>query len=228
MKKNIFLLLLMTFFVLPMSVSALPSEYSSYETMNLDEALTQENIDHDFSNYKETDDQITIYLFRGNGCGYCGNFLTFLNSIVDDYGKYFKVVSFEVWYDQNNRELMSEVASALNTSATGVPFIIIGKNVFPGYSDEYAEQVKQAIVEEYESSERFDIFEDMAKLAKESKKDEEKSDNNTVAIVLFNLLFVVVATLIVIVVITNKQNEILDAIDELEEKLNVNLANKEK
>lgn len=227
MKKNIFLLLLMILFVLPMTVSALPSEYSSYKTMNLDEALTQEKIEHDFSDYKETDDQITIYLFRGNGCGYCRNFLTFLNSIIDDYGQYFKVVSFEVWYDKNNVNLMSDVASALNTTASGVPFIIIGKNVFPGYNDDYSEQIKQAIVDEYKSSERYDIFEDMLKIANEDKNKEEKKDSNsTLVIILFNLLFVVVATLVIIGVTTSKQNEILDALDELEEKLTVNSSNK--
>lgn len=226
MKKNIFLLLLMALFVLPMTVSALPSEYSSYKTMNLDEALTQEKIEHDFSDYKETDDQITIYLFRGNGCGYCRNFLTFLNSIIDDYGQYFKVVSFEVWYDQNNVNLMSDVASALNTTASGVPFIIIGKNVFPGYNDDYSEQIKQAIVDEYKSSERYDIFEDMLKIANNDKDEEEKKDSNsTLVIILFNLLFVVVATLVIIGVTTSKQNEILDALDELEEKITANSIN---
>ena len=45
--------------------------------------------------YKENDKQAVIYMFRGQGCGYCRAFLSFLASIVDDYGEYFKLVSFD-------------------------------------------------------------------------------------------------------------------------------------
>jgi len=65
--KKILILLLMVLIVLPTTAFA---EEKTYTTLNLDEALTEEEIDHDFSNYKETDDQVTIYLFRGRGCGY--------------------------------------------------------------------------------------------------------------------------------------------------------------
>ena len=148
MKKIFWSLLLSIIFLLPFKVMALPEEFSSYKTMNLDEALTQEKISHDFSKYKETDDQVVIYLFRGNGCGFCRNFLTFLNSIIGEYGKYFKVVSFEVWYDQDNVNLMNDVASVLNTTVDGVPFIVIGNTVIPGYNKDYDNQIKQAIEKE--------------------------------------------------------------------------------
>ena len=69
-------------------------DLANYETMNFKETLESENMTLSDANYTETDDQITIYLFRGNGCGYCRSFLTFLNGITKEYGKYFKVVSF--------------------------------------------------------------------------------------------------------------------------------------
>lgn len=89
----------MCLITLPSIVSA---SSNSYNTLNLEEALKQEGIESKLENYKETDKQITIYLFRGNGCTYCRNFLSFLNDIAEEYGSYFKVVSYETWYDQAN------------------------------------------------------------------------------------------------------------------------------
>ena len=123
MKKKIIGLLLLLSLIMPFSTLAATKKYN---TLNLEKALEQEEIEHDLSNYKEDDKQAVIYLFRGKGCGYCRNFLTFLNSIVDEYGKYFKVVSYEVWYDQDNGTLMQEVSDFLGANATGVPFIVIG------------------------------------------------------------------------------------------------------
>ena len=77
MKKiaKILLVVLMVLIIFPASIKA---DEKSYKTLNLDEALTEEEIEHDFSNYSENDDQAIIYLFRGKGCGYCKKFLTFL------------------------------------------------------------------------------------------------------------------------------------------------------
>ena len=122
MKKVFLAILISVLCFIPFSVNA---EEKEYKTLNLDEALKEEAIDHDFSNYKETDDQAIIYLFRGKGCAYCKKFLTYLNSIVDDYGKYFKVVSYEVWYDNDNAELMEKVGNLLGQKAEGVPYIVI-------------------------------------------------------------------------------------------------------
>ena len=142
MKKVFLAILISVLCFIPFSVNA---EEKEYKTLNLDEALKEEEIDHDFSNYKETDDQAIIYLFRGKGCAYCKKFLTYLNSIVDDYGKYFKVVSYEVWYDNDNAELMEKVGNLLGQKAEGVPYIVIGDKVFAGYAESYNDEIKEAI-----------------------------------------------------------------------------------
>ena len=138
MKKVFLAILISVLCFIPFSVNA---EEKEYKTLNLDEALKEEEIDHDFSNYKETDDQAIIYLFRGKGCAYCKKFLTYLNSIVDDYGKYFKVVSYEVWYDNDNAELMEKVCNLLGQKAEGVPYIVIGDKVFAGYAESYNDEI---------------------------------------------------------------------------------------
>lgn len=216
MKKNMFLIALIALFIIPFKVWALPSEYASYTTMNLDQALTQEEVEHDLSNYKETDDQVTIYLFRGYGCPHCQEFLEFLNSIVEEHGSKFKLVSFEVYYDQNNGNLMEEVGTFLNKSADGIPFIIIGNQTFAGYGSTMSDQIISAIDAEYNKKERYDVFEEMAKA---SKKKENTGTVNTPLIIACNLIFVALGAVVVIAGINAKHNEVLDAIDELEEKL---------
>lgn len=222
MKK--ILAMLIVVMMLPMFVFAEAQEYS---TLNLDEALTQENIEHNFSNYKETNDQVIIYLFRGNGCGYCRNFLNFLNSIVGDYGQYFRVVSFEVWNDSENAALMQDVANFTNTTADGVPYIVIGEQVFPGFNNSFEDAVKEAIMTEYNKGkkDRYDVFVEMEKAQKEEAK---KGKVNYFLIISCNLLFVFSATAVILAFINSKHNELLDEIDELKEKLNNETVTSEK
>ena len=113
------LLIIIGVIVLPFTVNAKSSTYlgKEYNTLDFKEALADEGIELKNKDYAESDDQITIYLFRGKGCSYCKAFLTFLSSISDEYGKYFKLVSFEVWNDEENSELMTVVSKAMGEVA---------------------------------------------------------------------------------------------------------------
>lgn len=182
MKKLFIILALLGVLILPKNVLA-----ASYVTNNLDEVLTQEEIEHDFSNYEETDDQITIYLFRGNGCTYCKKFLTFINSIIDEYGQYFKVVAYETWSNPSNKALMNKVGAKLGTTVTGVPFIVIGNQYFPGYMDDYAEPIKKAIVDLYESKDRYDVMEELG-----SSEDEESGKKTYVLVILVVVVIIAI------------------------------------
>ena len=216
MKKigKILIVLIMVLFVLPTTAFA---EEKKYNTLNLEQALTEEEIEHDFSNYKENDNQVTIYLFRGRGCGYCKKFLTFLNSIVDDYGKYFKVVSYEVWNDSANAELMSEVSKSLNQPAEGVPYIIIGDKVFAGYAESYDDDIKSTIKELYKTkkSDRYDVMKEY----KNASKDEEKDNDGTfVGIIVFTIIMCVVSSLVVFLYDRSKRVALEERIEALETK----------
>lgn len=199
---------------------------TSYEKMNLDEALTQEKIEHDFKNYKETDDQITIYLFRGYGCGYCRNFLTFLNSIVGEYGKYFKVVSYETWYNQDNYNLMVEVSSFLGQPAQGVPYVIIGNQIFPGYASSYDDKIKEAIKNLYDTKkeDRYDVMKEYEKSKKDSKKDDSTSDGSSLDInpwivIGINCAIVLAATISIIYVVNGQNKTLYKKLDNVQKEL---------
>ena len=207
--KRLFVLLFALVLVVPFGVFALDEEdsksvvssavdnslYSNYNALGLKEALAEEGIEEAYKDYSENNNQAIIYLFRGKGCSHCREFLEFLNSITEEYGEYFRVVTFEVWNDTNNKELMDEVAEFLGKEAGGVPFIVIGDKTFAGYASNYDDQIKDAIMDLYNTkpSERYDVI---------AKKDEKKDHSVVVGVVTVLIVGGIIAT----AVITRKNN----------------------
>ena len=239
MKKNYLLLLVAALLlVIPFTVSAGTKKVldKEYTTMSFKEALEQEEIAVP-KGLTENDDQAIVYLFRGHGCGYCKAFLTFMSNIYAEYGKYFKVVSFEVWENEDNWYLMNQIAVLKDQKpAEGVPYILIGDKVFAGYADVYDDEIKDAIKSLYNTkkSDRYDIFnvaekeglisiEDM--IAQYGQNNEEETttsksgDCNELLIILCTLGFVAVGTAAVIVFNNIKFNKIQKAIEESNSKI---------
>lgn len=160
MKKILGVVVILMFMSFPLLVHAV-----TYETQNFEQVLTTEGIEHDLSNYKENDDKISIYIFRGHGCAYCKSFLSFLYSIVPEYGDYFNLISYEVWENEENAALFQQVSTFLNQPSDGVPYIIIGDQVFKGYTSSYDERIKNAIKNLYDTKKRkrYDVFKEMNK-----------------------------------------------------------------
>ena len=184
--KKLFTVLLIMVMVMPTFVFAKTNKYiEKYKTMNLKETLKDEGITLENKSYKENDKQVTIYLFRGKGCPHCEDFLNFLNSISTDYGKYFKLVSFEVWYDKTNSELLNNIGDFLGKDIAGVPFIIIGDKTYAGYAETYDEEIKDAIKTLYKQDvkKRYDVFKEM------DKKENGGSNKNIIWNFTFDLLF---------------------------------------
>ncbi len=197
MKKKIAIIVLMLLSVI-IPVKAFAKE--QYKTLNLEETLAEEGIEKKFTDYKETDDQVIIYLFRGKGCAYCRKFLEFLNGITDEYGKYFKLVSFESWYNEENSNLLGEISTFMGEQASGVPYIIIGDKVFGGYTESYDESIKTAIKTLYDSKDRYDVFEEY----EYSKKWDKILNPSNFTVIIWTICLVAVST--VVIVLTNRAN----------------------
>ena len=214
MKKKL-LLLLLVIALLPTRVFAMSSFVEEYETKNLKETLEAEGMTLENTDYKETDDQAIIYMFRGNGCGFCRAFLEFLNSISKEYGKYFKLVSFEVWSNSKNAELMEKVPLVTNKAAGGVPYIIIGDKVFGGYTSSYDEDIKAAIKAQYDDS-SYDVFDEL------DKRLNGNTDNggSSFVTIFWNAFFVIAGTVAIIVVNNKNTQKVLDAVGKKETKEN--------
>lgn len=150
---------------------------------------------------------INIYLFYGDGCPHCADLETFFESIEKEYGIYYNIVDYEVWYNKENSKLMEEIADKMGDSVSGVPYLIIGHKTWNGYENDKAlnKEITDAIMEEFNATERYDVFKDT----------EEK--NNTGAIILV-ICIVAAGTALLWLSRKSTVNEYEPAVEEADEE----------
>lgn len=147
---------------------------------------------------------VKVYVFRGETCGYCKAALEWFQSIEEEYGDYFDIVDYEVWYNEENKSLMEEVATHMGDTASGVPYIIVGDYTYPnGFAADtvvdndtqktMGDQMIDQILEVYESNNRYDVMSEL-----KNKPDY----SNVVGIV----SGVIIIGLVAVAVISRKQN----------------------
>ena len=136
-------------------------------------------------------DKITLYFFHGDGCPHCADEDEYLKTLKDKYPK-LKIVKYEVWYNDENSELLEKVKEALEISSNGVPTNVIGDTVIMGFGDTTGSKLERAI-DYYTENEYDDVVKKIKNgtyKKKEGKsdfeKEEEKSDEDlTVNVPLF-------------------------------------------
>ena len=209
--KGLILLFLILVLGFPMRVFAEKINIEDYKTLDIKGALEEEGITPKLDNYSENDKQITIYLFRGKGCQFCRKFLNYVNdTLISKYGSMFKIVSFEVYNDADNSALMDTVGDFFgdNDSNFGIPYIIIGDKTFVGYAEDMNTSIESAITSLYNSSDRYDVFEEIAK-----GKETTDTKSNTTAIVLWNLVITAAGVIAVIIHNNHCRDQILEYLD---------------
>ena len=107
--------------------------------------------------YDLNKEKVILYLFWGDGCPHCQEAEEWLSEISPTYGKYFDVVDYEVWYHDDNLQLMKDVGNYLGKDVKGVPFIVIGDTSYDGFANVYKDRILNTIFEEYEKIDRVDI-----------------------------------------------------------------------
>ena len=144
----------------------------------------------------KADKKVNVYLFRGEGCPHCEEAIEWFNNTLskdEEYSKYYKFIDYEVWYDQDNSELMDKVAKELGTEASGVPFIVIGDKYFSGFSASASpDQIKNAIKAAYDNKDYVDIV-DSVKNNKSINKDEDNNQLLPIIIVSAAAIVIVIA-----------------------------------
>ena len=155
MKKLKYLLVLLVALLLPITVFAEGEEVTS-----------------------EDSKEVKVYFFRGEGCSHCAEAEAWFQSIEEEYGSYFEIVDYEVWNNQENAELMQRVAKARGEEANGVPYIIIGKQSWNGFTESYTSEMIARIESEFEKdiADRYDIMKLLPSIEKEKDKDTTGSD----------------------------------------------------
>lgn len=148
-------------------------------------------------------EKVNVYIFRGEGCPHCEEALEFFDTLSTDeeYKDLYKLVTYEVWYDETNSKLMSDVADALGDEVSGVPYIVIGTKTFAGYAASYDDRIKEAIKTAYEDEE----YKDVVKQVKSGKYTPEKYKFPIVPVAI--VAGVVVLAVIGMVIFTSEKDE---------------------
>ena len=141
-------------------------------------------------------EKINVYIFKGDGCGYCANALSFFEGLNDEYKSYFNLVEKEVWYDEDNSELMEDVSAYFGENVTGVPYIVIGEKSFQGYTAEFDSDIKVAIKAGYENEDG--SYKDVIETVLKEPTVKKDKDNSAVTIIIILAVFAGIGFLIYI------------------------------
>lgn len=167
MKKNIifmFVVLLVSVIVIPTSTYAEGLNLTGTTSETLSEAFDAEAITgYDLSNYSESGDKVSIYVFRKDGCINCKNFLTYIKDVLlPQYGDKIKVVSYELSSNQSNFNLLNKVATFFNQNQTtyATPYVVVGSKTFSGaiyHNNSMRDEIEATI----QSHDTFDVINEM-------------------------------------------------------------------
>lgn len=132
---------------------------NSNDENNIDNESTEKQsntVDVNLDNITKEEGKVNIYFFWGDGCPHCESEFAFFDSIESEYGDYYNLYTFETWQNEENAELLKTFSDAMEVESRGVPYTIIGEEVFTGFSESMESEFINAIVEEKDKS--FDVY----------------------------------------------------------------------
>ena len=172
-------------------------------TETLKEACDAEELTCDFEEKEPSEDLPNVYIFRGNGCGYCERLLTFLGTIAQEYQDKVNFVVYEVADNSDNWDFYEKVGAKFGDEVSGYPYMVIGTKVFNGYASSDDEEIIETI-EEYAAEENpYDVVAEV----ESGNLDEVKieTENNATAVVLVFIFGVVIVLIVFAGYIINKK-----------------------
>ena len=161
-------------------------------TETLKEACDAEELTCDFEEKEPSEDLPNIYIFRGNGCGYCERLLTFLGTIAEEYQDKVNFVVYEVADNTDNWDLYEKVGAKFGDQVSGYPYMVIGTKVFNGYASSDDEEIIETI-EEYAAEENpYDVVAEVESGNLDEVKTEEESSSGIVLAFIFGVVIVLI------------------------------------
>lgn len=134
-------------------------------------------------------EKVNIYLFYGEGCPHCEALMEYLDGLDDETKAKFKLVKNEVWSNEENSNLMERVAEKIgDDEVSGVPYFVIGKKSFSGYSESLNEDILAAI--DKASKSNYDVMDNLNTKA-------SNSSNNTLVYISIAIIVIGIAGLLV-------------------------------
>lgn len=86
---------------------------------------------------------VNIYLFYGEECPHCEEEQKYLNEIEQYYD--INIVKYEVWHNEENAKLLTEVKNKLNVNNQYVPFTVIDNLGLTGFNSNTKVQIENRI-----------------------------------------------------------------------------------
>jgi len=87
---------------------------------------------------------VALYLFWGDGCPHCAAEKEFLPDLVNRYPN-LEVRQYEIWYQEQNRELAFRMAESFGFEPSAVPITFIGERYWVGFSDQIAAEFEAEV-----------------------------------------------------------------------------------
>jgi glutaredoxin len=87
---------------------------------------------------------VPVYFFWGDGCPYCEIQKQYLPVLAARFPQA-EIQSYEVWNDADNRQLLFDVAAALNFEPRGVPVTVIGNQHWVGFAEPMIPEMEAAL-----------------------------------------------------------------------------------
>ncbi len=89
-------------------------------------------------------ENVYLVYFYGQGCPHCGGLQSFLNKIQENYPS-LKIESYEIYFDNENRQLFEDLSEAFGTEIQGVPTTFINGKVLVGFSSSLGKSIEDEI-----------------------------------------------------------------------------------
>lgn len=121
-----------------------------------DAEITEESNTTNLDYITKEEGKVNIYFFWGDGCPHCESEFAFFDSIESEHGDLYNLYTFETWQNEENAELLKTFSDVMEVESRGVPYTIIGEEVFTGFSESMESEFINAIVEEKDKS--FDVY----------------------------------------------------------------------
>ena len=147
----------------------------------------------------EAKEKINVYIFTKSGCSYCAAAKSFFAELESTNGDYFTLVELDI-NTNNNSTLGEKVANQLGDTFSGVPYIVIGKKSYVGYTSSYNDSITSTIEDAYKS----DSYNDLVASLQGDVKVEDDSSMNKGTII--TIVAVAVIGIIGFIYIAGKQN----------------------
>lgn len=160
-KKEEIVFLVIAALVLVLLIAFIPFNKSNEVSDDIDEVTDTIDYSEIYNSLNKTaslgdivfEDKVNIYMFWGDGCPHCEDFFNYIAMITPEYGNYFNLYGFEVWYNAENRVIMDKFKKELlgETGVYEVPYIIIGDEVIEGFAMSMGEEVLNLILDKYDN-----------------------------------------------------------------------------